>query len=334
MIYRSIPSLKNSASAICLGTAQFGSQLDEKTSFTLLDRYVEMGGNFLDSAHVYGAWDTAGVNGGCGNSELVIGRWLSRGADRRGADRRGVDRRSVIIGTKGGHPDFDTKAGGLTRSILHQHLQESLDRLGTDYIDIYWLHRDDRTVPVEEILSWLEEPCRQGVIRSIGCSHWRTDRLRDASALADQTDLPVIRASQIAWSLADAKAARTDGPYGEQLAMDSDTWDFHRTTGLPLVAYSSQARGFFAGASPKPQVAEAYGSAVNWDRRHVAFELAKQKSCTPNQIALAWLLRQPFPTFGLVGPRTVEQLEDSMGAPEISLREEEWLELKNPTGGR
>ena len=85
---------------ICLGTAMYGSQLDEKASCVLLDHFVELGGNFIDTAHVYGAWDTAGVNGGYGNSEAVIGRWLKTHNNRS----------SVYIGTKGGHPDFDNNS--------------------------------------------------------------------------------------------------------------------------------------------------------------------------------------------------------------------------------
>ena len=124
----------------------------------------------------------------------------------------------------------------MKRSVVLQHLQESLDRLQTEYVDMYWLHRDDRSLSLREILSWLEEPCKQGVIRAVGCSHWRNDRLAEAMALSRDSDLPIIRASQVAWSLAHSKITRTDGPYGEELAMDEDTWEFHVTHQLPVAA--------------------------------------------------------------------------------------------------
>lgn len=316
--------------SIGLGTAQYGSQLNEEISFALLDRFVEHGGTFLDTAHIYGAWDASGANGGCGNSETIIGRWMKA---------RGT-RNQVLIGTKGGHPNFTTKASGLTQNGVMQHLQESLGHLQTDVIDLYWLHRDDRSIPVEEILSWLKEPLEQGRIRSVGVSHWRSDRLAEARAVASRLGLPPIQASQIAWSLARPAETITDGPFGEQLAMDAETFSFHCASQLPLVAYNTQAMGFFAEkyngfdllspGFPNGGIAHQFGSILNVKNRQVAQELAKKKGCSTNQIALAWLLHQPFSTTVIVGPRTEEQLDDSMAATAVSLSEEErgWGEFE------
>ena len=306
--------LDSSISSIGLGTAQYGSQLSEEVSFALLDRFVELGGTFIDTAHIYGAWDTSGANGGCGNSEVIVGRWMKA---------RGC-RDQVVIGTKGGHPDFTTQASGLTQNGVMQHLQESLDHLQTDAIDLYWLHRDDRSIPVEEILSWLQAPLEQGLIRAVGVSHWRADRLAEAQKVSDPCGLPSIQASQIAWSLAKPAETITDGPFGEQLAMDEQTFSFHCESQLPLVAYNTQAMGLFATKYdhldlmspdfPNPGITHQFGSEINVRTRQLAKDLAEKKGCSTNQIALAWLLHQPFPVYALVGPRTVEQLEDSMGA--------------------
>jgi len=293
--------------------------MKEAESFAQMDRYVALGGNFLDSAHIYGAWDRNGANGGCGNSEVIIGRWMrARGCRDR-----------MVVATKGGHPDFETKATGMTRATVLRHLHESLERLQTGHIDIYWFHRDDRAIPVAEILGWLEEPVRQGTIRALGCSHWRIDRLAEALTLAETSGLPRICASQVAWSLAQAKSTRGQGPFGEQLGVDDETRQFHVARRFPLAAYNSQADGFFAakydGADfsapdfPKPGLYRRYGSALNFRRRKLAQEMAVSKGRSPNQIALAWLLAQPFPCFAVVGPRTIEQLEDSMGAAEVEL---------------
>ncbi|MBD3241146.1 MAG: aldo/keto reductase, partial [Chitinivibrionales bacterium] len=235
----------------------------------------------------------------------------------------------IVVATKGGHPDFETKASGVTRETVLRHVRESLDHLRTDYIDLYWLHRDDRSIPVGEILGWLAEPVAQGLIRAVGCSHWRTDRLAQALSIARRSNLPLVRASQIAWSLARAKVARSEGPYGEQLAMDDDTHAFHVESGLAVAAYNSQAGGFFAAKYddidptspdfPNPGLAARFADKLNVRRRRLARRMATEKGCSTNQVALAWLLHQPFPTFAIVGPRTMEQLEDSMGAARVSL---------------
>ena len=309
---------------IGLGTAQYGSQLSKEVSFTLLDRFIEHGGIYLDTAHIYGAWDTSGTNGGCGNSEAIIGHWMKA---------RGC-RNQVVIGTKGGHPDFETKSTGLTQRIVVQNIHESLDHLQTDEIDLYWLHRDDRSIPVDEILSWLKEPLEQGLIRSIGMSHWRSDRLAEAQDIVSRLGLPPI---QIAWSLAQHSETKTDGPFGEQLTMDADTYSFHCASQLPLMAYNTQAMGFFAEKYdgldlmspdfPNPGIMHQFGSELNMRNRHIAKALAEKKGYSTNQIAIAWLLHQPFPTTAIIGPRTLDQLDDSMEATSIFLRDNEILQF-------
>jgi aryl-alcohol dehydrogenase-like predicted oxidoreductase len=311
--YQPLSDLNPAVSVLGLGTGPYGSELCEDSCAELLDRFAGAGGNFIDTAHIYGAWAPGGVNGGCGNSETVIGRWMrARGCRDR-----------MVIGTKGGHPDFETGAGGLSRETLLRHLHESLDHLQTDYIDFYWLHRDDRTVPVDEILGWLEEPLAQGLIRAVGTSHWRVDRMEQAGTR--------ICANQIAWSLAQPAERVTSNLHGEQLAMDEPLFEFHRRSGMPVAAFNSQASGFFSSRydagdfSAKPQLAAKFGSEQNLRNRRTAGELAGEKGCSANQIALAWLLHQPVAVFPLIGPRTVEQLDDSLGAPAIRLSAEELL---------
>lgn len=328
MRYRTIDGVEKKVSAVCLGAAGYGSQTPQEEAFAFLDRFAEQGGTFLDSAHIYGAWAPEGVNGGCGNSEVVVGRWVrDRGC-----------RKQMVIGTKGGHPDFATGATGMTRDTVLRHLHESLEHLQTDYIDIYWFHRDDRRIPVAEVLGWLKESLAQGLIRAVGCSHWREDRLAEALDVARDTKLPMVRASQIAWSLAASRTPIRDGRFGEQLAMGEATWEFHTRSGLPLVAYNSQAAGFFAakydGADfaspdfPKLGMARSYAGEQNLARRERAVALARSKGCSTNQVALAWLLHQPFTTVAVVGPRTLEQLDDSLQASEVSLTDEDVRHLR------
>jgi aryl-alcohol dehydrogenase-like predicted oxidoreductase len=317
-------------SRIGLGGGGFGSQIAQDAVDALLDRFVGAGGNFVDSAHIYGAWDPGGSNGGCGNSEVAIGRWMAK------RDARG----HLIVGTKGGHPDFATGASGMTRQTVLRHLRESLEHLQTDYIDVYYFHRDDRAIPVEEILSWMAEPLAAGTIRVLACSNWRADRIAEARAVAAARGLPLIEASQISWSLAHASRALTSNKHGEQVAMDEGAWEFHRLTQLPQVAYNGQAGGLFArfdGCSEAeltaPEFVRAalvrrYDNDLTWRRRRLAQRLAKEKGCSTNHIALAWMLHQPFPAFPIVGTANPGHLADSLSALEVPLSPDETERLR------
>jgi aryl-alcohol dehydrogenase-like predicted oxidoreductase len=310
-------------SRLCLGTADYGSAISETEAFALLDHFAAAGGTFLDTAHIYGAWDTKGANGGYGNSEVILGRWMKQ---------RGC-RDQMVVATKGGHPDFSTKASCMTAEGIAQHLNESLQRLQTNRIDVYWFHRDDPQIPVAEILSWLKEPVQRGIIGAVGCSHWRTERITAALEAAAQEQVPLIAASQIAWSLAQKPQAISAGPYGEQLAMNTATKEFHIREQLAMVCYNAQAGGFFAekydgldfsaADFPKPGLARTYGSPGNLARRRLACEIAQAKGCSTNQIALAWLMHHPFPVFPLVGPKTIAQLDDALAACTITLSDAE-----------
>ena len=329
MNYLSIGKLDR-VSALCLGGGSFGSQIGEERSNELLDCFFEAGGNFVDTAHVYGAWDPKGSNGGCGNSEVAIGRWMR---SRKCRDK-------VVVGTKGGHPDFTTGESRLSREWIATQLQESLEHLDTDYIDIYFLHRDDRSIPVAEILDWLKEPVEAGQIRELACSNWRADRLLEARAVAKRTGLPLLAANQISWSLAHANKTLVSNRFGEQVAMDDETWEIHRREGIPMTAYQSQAGGLFAACAnceeseyekpdfPKANMVRKFGNDLTWRRVRAAKAMASEKGCRAHHIALAWMLGQPFAAFPLIGASNVEQLRDSLRALEIALTPEEFERLR------
>lgn len=323
---RPMPSLTiggiQHVSVLGLGCGSYGSSISETDAYELLDAFVEAGGTLVDTAHVYGAWDTRGVNGGYGNSEVVIGRWLrARGC-----------RRQIVLGTKGGHPDFDSGESCMTQTALMRQLQESLEHLQTDYIDIYWLHRDDRRIPVDEILAWMKPAVDHGVIKVLACSNWRWERIEEARTAAASHALPQLAASQIAWSVAKPNDTITSGKYGEQVSMDDTTWAYHRRTHLPLVAYSAQAGGLFAvyeryGETAllqpdfhKAGLVQRYNNADTWRRCHWARKHAQRLGCSCNQLALAWLLQQPFLVSALVGASSCAQLAEALGALSLDLR--------------
>jgi aryl-alcohol dehydrogenase-like predicted oxidoreductase len=328
MRYLSLPQSELTVSAVCLGTGGFGSDISRETSFAILDAFFERGGNFADSAHVYAAW----IPGGGGASERTLGAWMRE---------RGV-RNRFIVGTKGGHPDLATMhISRLSPAEITQDLHESLDRLGTDTIDLYWLHRDDPAVPVDEILGVLNEHLAAGLIRAIGASNWSPARLEEARRHGETHRLKPFCASQIGWSLAEANP-ELQGQLGMRY-MDEPTMDYHESSRLPVVAFSSQAMGFFSGKfgpegqgmeTPKGQgLARYYGLEENFKRLGRAGELAARWGCTLNQVALAYLFSQRFAGCGIVGSRSVEQAVDSCGAGDLTLSPEEVAFLEGRRAG-
>jgi aryl-alcohol dehydrogenase-like predicted oxidoreductase len=295
-----IPGVARATSRLCLGTATFGSAISRQDSFALLDAFASAGGTFLDTAHIYASW----LPGGTGASESTIGAWLaSRNMEGR-----------MVVATKGGHPDLSFQRPAFLRpDEIACHLRDSLARLAVSTIDLYYLHRDDPGVPVEEILSVLEEHRRSGRIRAYAASNWSTARLSAAMAAAKRHGWQGFSASQIGWSLADAHPDRIP-KVGLQF-MDGATLSWHRITGLKVIPYSSQASGFFA----KSDQPELYSTPANLERRQRVLIEARRRGVTPNALALAWLLSHPCGGSAVIGPRTLEQLNDSMHADGIEI---------------
>ncbi|MHB9031724.1 MAG: aldo/keto reductase [Anaerolineae bacterium] len=322
MRYTKLDAMPLAPSRVCLGGGPFGSAIPVERVFELLDAFAEAGGNWVDTAHVYAAW----IPGGGGVSERAIGAWIKA---------RGV-RKTFMVGTKGAHPKLETmQVSRLRPADITQDLTESLERLDTDYIDIYWLHRDDPSVPVSEILGCLNEHQNAGRIRALGASNWTVARLQEANTYAAQHGLSGFCANQVGWSLAQANPVKAT--YSGTLNMDAETMAFHKRSGLAAVAYSSQAGGFFnkvtAASFDDPALADSgmarhYFNAVNRLRVERARQLAVKYNCDPNTIAVAYLLNQSFPGYAITGCRTLEQVRASCAAADLMLSAEEitWLE--------
>jgi aryl-alcohol dehydrogenase-like predicted oxidoreductase len=316
-----IPNTDLTVSALCFGAGGLGTRTSRDDSFRMLDLFVERGGNFLDTAHIYAAW----VPGGAGASERTIGDWLRS---------RGV-RNEIVIGTKGGHPHLQSmEISRLSPQEIEQDLEESLERLQVETIDLYWLHRDDPKRAVSELVETLTRAVTRGKIRSFGFSNWTVPRMQEALDYTAARNLTGFVANQPGWSL----AQRTPG-LGDPTAlfMDAEMHAFHRATGLTAIAYSSQANGFFAGAYGRgilppapgvnPGVVQAYYHETNFKRLDRARALADRHGCTPNDIALGYLLSQPFPTCAILGCGTLVHLQASLNGGDIRLSQEEleWL---------
>ncbi len=293
-------------SVIALGTSAFGSEVPEDAAFAQLDTFFAGGGNLLDTAHVYAAW----LPGGTGQSERTIGRWLRQ---------RGLTAQ-VTVATKGGHPALDRMHEHRLRpDAIAQDLNESLERLQCPQVGIYFLHRDAEEVPVGELLTALEDQRRAGKIVAYGASNWRVARLAEAAAWATQNHIRGFAVDQPGWSLAERSPDAPDMPgmcFG-----NAELLAWHCHSGMGTVAYSSQANGWFAKDIP------AYDTPTNRERRRIAEKFARQRGCTPTQVAVAWLTNQTFPAVAVVGPRRPEQLTDSIQAGSLALTPEECTEL-------
>lgn len=306
------------AAEFVLGGVELGAGLGLKESFRLMDAYVELGGNMVDTAEIYSNWLPHEPS----KSETVIGQWM---AERKNRSR-------LIVTTKGAHPRLDSmQMPRMSEAELRHDLEGSLARLGTDSIDLYWLHRDDASQPAGEIVETMNRFVKEGKIRWYGASNWTAWRLAEAQEYAAAHGLQGFSGNQPGWSLALADPARFTDP--TLVFMDNALHEYHVRTGLSVFAYSSQAQGLFTkmAASADNDFPEKTAAMyrVEDNRRRLAEVklLAERYGATVNQIVLAYLLAQPFPVFPVVGAKRSAQLEDSLGAGGIRLTEEECRRL-------
>jgi aryl-alcohol dehydrogenase-like predicted oxidoreductase len=316
MLFTFIPQTLLKPSVLCLGTAGFGSDTSVDESFAILDAFAEAGGNIADTAHIYAAW----LPHGWGQSERTLGQWL-----------RSRRPQNFLVSTKGGHPPLENmEVSRLSPEDIAHDLQESLERLQLDSIDLYWMHRDDPSVPVLEIIEALDEQMQMGRIRAIGASNWSVARIEEANDEAAKHGLTGFCASQIGWSLAQVNPAVRGA--ANTVQMDDETLRWHRQSGFPQIAYSSQGNGFFA--TPLPQengemtakqkkLAPSYLNDENCARHRRAEALAATLGHTTNEVALAYVWSQSFPGLAIIGPRNLSQFADSIGAIDLRLTAEQ-----------
>ena len=267
----------------------------------LWDAYFAAGGNAFDTAHVYGR-----------DKSRAIGQWITA---------RGV-RGDVALICKGAHTPL------CHPPTIGRQLRDQLDWLGTDHCDLYFMHRDNTDVPVGEFVDAMAELADAGLIRGVfGGSNWSLDRVKAASEYAANNGRPGFGAVSQQLSLAELVEPMWPGC----LSARGDDWQtWLAETGTPNFAWSSQARGFFVPERDlsEPELKRCWVSDANLARRDRAFELAEQKGASPINIAAAWVLARPFPSFALIGPRTIGELESSLGALDVELTEDElaWLD--------
>ena len=288
---------------LCLGGNVFGWTADEDDSFAVLDAYAAAGGNFIDTADVYSMWNPPFVGG---ESERMLARWTkSRG-----------NRDAMVIATKlGKRPDRP----GLSAANIRRAAEDSLERLDTDYIDLYYAHADDPTVPMEETLGAFDALVREGKVRYIAASNFTAPRLAEALAVSDREGLARYVALQNHYNLM------------ERTEYERDTAPLLEREGIPSLPFYGLARGFLAGKyRPGVDVDSVRAGAVASYRNERGYrvldaldQVAAAHGTTVAAVSLAWLAAQPTVATPIASARTPQQLLELLPFTELELSDDE-----------
>ena len=288
---------------LVLGGNVFGWTADEDTSFKLLDRFVERGFNAVDTADVYSAW-APGLAGG--ESEAVMGRWLAK----RGR------RDDVVIMTKVGSLEARK---GLSADNIAAAVEDSLRRLQTDYLDVYFAHIDDDSVPLEETLGAFSKLVEAGKVRAIGASNYSADRLREALQVSADKGLKRYEIMQPGYNLYDRAG------FEQELAALAQGEE------LGVVSYFSLASGFLTGkyasrddlkGAARAGFLEGFFDERGMQLLETLRKVSADVGATPAQVSLAWLMTRPGVTAPIASATSVEQLDDILAAAEVRLPQE------------
>jgi len=283
---------------LCLGGNVFGWTLDEERSFTVLDAYFQAGGNFIDTADVYGR-----RGAGAGSSEEIVGRWIAARGNRE----------QLVIATKVG---MGQEPPGLSADAIERGAARSLERLGIDTIDLYYAHRDDRDTPLEETLGAFQRLIDAGSVRHVAASNYSAERLEQAMRLGERDGLARYTALQPHYNLLERE-------YESELA------PVCARHGLACIPYYGLAGGFLTGKyrrdEPRPDsprangVLEDYGNEQGWAVIDALDEIAAERDSTVAAVALAWLRSQPTVLAPIASASTPEQLRELLGSAELEL---------------
>jgi aryl-alcohol dehydrogenase-like predicted oxidoreductase len=285
-------------SRLCLGTMNFGPLASEAQSCAIMDRALELGINFFDTADVYGRETGEGI------TEQILGRWFAQGRGRR----EKVVLATKVFGRMGEWPNQSR----LSALHIKRACEDSLRRLQTDYIDLYQMHHVDRNTPWEEIWQAMEQLYREGKVLYVGSSNFAGWHLAQAQEIANQRHFLGLVSEQSLYNLNDRMIELEVIPACEAY-------------GLGLIPWSPVARGLLAGALQPTTTGrradeDLQKAAEKYRPQLEAYEqLCRDAGESPAHIALAWLLHQPAVTAPIIGPRTLDQLNDTMRALELTL---------------
>ncbi|MDB5119337.1 MAG: alcohol dehydrogenase [Sphingobacteriales bacterium] len=304
MEQRKLGTSELTVSPLCFGGNVFGWTADQETSFKLLDRFVNAGFNFIDTANSYSSW-VPGNKGG--ESETIIGNWIKKNGKRD----------QVIIATKVGSEMNGEK--GLSKNYIKRMVEQSLSRLQTDYIDLYQSHYDDLSTPIEETLQAYSELITEGKVRAIGASNFTPERLEQALQ-ASTRGLPKYETLQPLYNLV------------ERTLFETDLEPICKKHQVSVIPYYSLASGFLTGKyrsesdlnkSPRGQGVKKYLNEKGLAILAALDEIAAQYQATPAQVSLAWLISRDVVTSAIVSATSIEQLNDLTKAGQLELKKED-----------
>ena len=317
MEHRSFGRSGVKVSPLCLGTMQFGWTADEKASFEVLDAAYDAGINFIDTADIYSRW----IDGNPGGvAESIIGKWLRKNPEKRP---------QVILATKvRGRMGEAPNDEGLSRKHIFSAVEQSLKRLGTDYIDLYQVHWPDESTPIEETLRALDDLVRDGRVLYIGCSNYPAWRLMESLWTSDRCRLTSFISLQPHYNLVHRDEFEREL---EDICLKFD---------IGVIPYSPLAGGFLTGkyAGDQTPPEGSRGATSNRIQAYLmdphslsTLEIVKQialgRQKSPSQVALRWLISRPAVVSAIIGPRDLEQLEDNLGCLSVELSDEDMQRL-------
>ncbi|RKU14370.1 aldo/keto reductase [Candidatus Poribacteria bacterium] len=316
MEYRSLGRTGTKVSTLCLGCLMFGGRTDESDSMNIIDRAIDGGINFFDTANMYVR----------GKSEEMVGK----------AFKRNGKRAQIVLATKVHFrmDDEDPNAQGNSRRHIIEQCEASLQRLQTDYIDLYQIHRPCSDIPIDETLRALDDLIRSGKVRYIGSSTFAAWQVVESLWASKELGLNRFICEQPPYHLLDRSIERELVPMAQ-------------TYGTALIPWSPMAGGFLTGKYRRDEARPADSRYQDESRNtdlfsdaafnvlDVVLAIAAEKGCTPSQFSLAWCAQQPGITSPIVGVRTMEQMEDNLGAIDVEVTDEdrERIDEVAPPGG-
>jgi len=306
-------------SKIILGGVPFGSTISKDKSFEIMDFYLSMGGNTIDTARVYCDW----LQDGKGVSEKTIGQWMKSRNNRK----------NVNIITKGGHPLLNSmNTSRLSENEIKLDINLSLQALQTDYVDLYLLHRDDVNLPVSDIMDTLDNLVKEGKTRAIGASNWTVDRIKKANEYARLNNKTSFIISEIQWSLANCNTKIFSDD--TMICMDQSEYQKYQKLGMPVIAFTSQAGGLFS-CGYKPDLSDAaqkhkkYVTSENISIYKNLLTFCDKKNYKPSATQLNYIMDNELSAAAIIGCSSLEQLKDSMSASLVKLSKEDVNEIIN-----
>jgi aryl-alcohol dehydrogenase-like predicted oxidoreductase len=311
-------------SKLCLGTMNFGSRTAEEAAIGMINKAIDAGVNFIDTANLYGD-----ANEGVGRSEEIIGKALAENGKRD----------HIVLATKVFFPtdENDPNARGLSRRHIFAACEASLKRLRTDYVDLYQLHRPAPQIPIDETLRALDDLIHAGKVRYIGTSQFFAWQIVEALWTSERLLLNRFVTEQPFYNMIDR-------------SIETDIVPMAQKYGIAILPYSPLGGGILTGkyrrGLPYPEGsrftfekwAGVWDSDLNdrvYQLLEVLDEMAKEKGCTVSQLSLAWVLAQPGVASVIIGPRTEEQMSDNLGAINVRLGEDDYKRIddnSNPRG--